>query len=55
MAFRDLLVNVKKIDAETSVIHGILKDSRDLSHIPLVFDNLTEAPNHSAALMQRND
>ena len=50
MAFRDLLVDVEKIEAETSVIHGILHGSRDLNHIPLVFSNLKESPNHSAAL-----
>ena len=50
MAFRDLLVDVEKINAETSVIHGIFNNSKHLNHIPLVFDNLTEAPNHSAAL-----
>ena len=50
MAFRDLLVGVEKIEDETSVIHGILHGSRDLNHIPLVFSNLKESPNHSAAL-----
>ena len=50
MAFRDLLVNVKKIDAETSVIHGIMNGSKELNHQPLIFSNLTEAPNQSAAL-----
>ena len=50
MAFRDLLVNVKKIDAETSVIHGIMNGSKEQNHQPLIFSNLTEAPNQSAAL-----
>jgi len=50
MAFRDLLVNVKKIDAETSVIHGIMNSSKEQNHQPLIFSNLTEAPNQSAAL-----
>ena len=50
MAFRDLLVDVEKIDTETSVIHGIMNGSKEKNHRPLVFSNLKEAPNHSAAL-----
>ena len=50
MAFRDLLVDVEEIGDETSVIHEIMDVSKELNHRPLVFSNLTEAPNHSAAL-----
>ena len=50
MAFRDLLVGVEKIGTETSVIHGIMNGSKQMNHRPLVFSNLKEAPNHSAAL-----
>ena len=50
MAFRDLLVDVENIGAETSVIHGIMNGSKQMNHRPLVFSNLTEAPGHSAAL-----
>jgi UbiD family decarboxylase len=50
MAFRDLLVDVEEIGEETSVIHEIMDVSKELNHRPLVFSNLTEAPNHSAAL-----
>ncbi len=50
MAFRDLLVDVEKIGAETSVIHEIMNESKEMNHRPLVFTNLKETPNHSAAL-----
>jgi len=50
MAFRDLLVDVENIGAETSVIHGLMNGSKQMNHRPLVFSNLTEAPGHSAAL-----
>jgi UbiD family decarboxylase len=50
MAFRDLLVDVEKMGAKTSVIHEIMNKSKEMGHRPLMFTNLKESPNHSAAL-----
>ena len=50
MAFRDMLAGVQNVDEVTSVIHGMVDTSNDLGDIPLLFNKISEAPGHRAAL-----
>ena len=48
MAFRDMLSGVHNVQESTSVLHGMIEASNKLGDIPLVFNNLAEAPGHRA-------
>ena len=50
MAFRDMLSGVHNVQESTSVLHGMIETSNKMGDIPLVFNNITEAPGHRAAL-----
>ena len=50
MAFRDMLNGVHNVRESTSVLHGMIETSNKLGDIPLVFNDISEAPGHRAAL-----
>ncbi len=50
MAFRDMLNGVHSVQESTSVLHGMIETSNMLGDIPLVFNDISEAPGHRAAL-----
>ena len=50
MAFRDMLSGVHNVQESISVLHGMIEASNKMGDIPLVFNNITEAPGHRAAL-----
>jgi UbiD family decarboxylase len=50
MAFRDMLSGVQNVKESTSVLHGMIETSNMLGDIPLVFNEIAEAPGHRAAL-----
>lgn len=50
MAFRDMLNGVHNVRESTSVLHGMIETSNKLGDIPLVFNDVSEAPGHRAAL-----
>ena len=50
MAFRGMLNGVHNVRESTSVLHGMIETSNKLGDIPLVFNDISEAPGHRAAL-----
>ena len=50
MAFRDMLSGVHNVQESISVLHGMIEASNKMGDIPLVFNNIDEAPGHRAAL-----
>ena len=50
MAFRDMLGDVMNVKETISVLHGMIDASNRLGDVPLIFDEIDEAPGHRAAL-----